>query len=497
MTISQLILNHYIMLAEIAGLWLMLDTGVHVSKKTITATRGVMLLILLEAVLWSLEQWTQTFSELSLTRPMLTATIYLLHPMILVGIMDMAQLVTEMKVWITAPIIISVPLLYTSQWTHFIFWYDEANRYHADNAILALYPYILFFVYTLIFFYFFSRRFSLYYRRARHGILYCTVFAMLGVVAHLMVGDAVDYSTIFASVLILYYLFLYMNTSRMDTLTGLMNRQCYYADSQKGSDRISCVVSVDMNDLKQINDGQGHAAGDEALRTVAGCLVHGAGREKNVYRIGGDEFAIFYYAKDENFVRADIEKMRERLSQTEYKCAFGYQMVKPGEAVENAMRDADKLMYKNKTRLKETRAKQLAAHREATIQVMHEALHSGMWGMEFDEDGRMKSVDWSPQFRKMLGYTDEKDFPNVLESWSDLLHPDDKSRVLKAFIETIEDYSNQTTYDVEYRLLTKNNGWKWFHAIGRLLRRENGVPLSYVGMFVELTGRRAEPPKAS
>ena len=56
---------------------------------------------------------------------------------------------------------------------------------------------------------------------------------------------------------------------------------------------------------------------------------------------------------------------------------------------------------------------------------MHEALGSGMWGMEFDEHGNIDVVKWSKEFRKMIGYKDEKDFPDELESWSDLLHPDD------------------------------------------------------------------------
>ena len=93
-------------------------------------------------------------------------------------------------------------------------------------------------------------------------------------------------------------------------------------------------------------------------------------------------------------------------------------------------------------------------------------------------------------FEKMIGFTDEKDFPNKLESWSDRLHPDDKEAVLKEFNDTIADYSGAKNYDVEYRFKVKSGEWRWFHAIGRLLRRDNGVPLSYVGMFVDITDRK-------
>jgi PAS domain S-box-containing protein len=147
-------------------------------------------------------------------------------------------------------------------------------------------------------------------------------------------------------------------------------------------------------------------------------------------------------------------------------------------------------MYANKAILKDSNERRIAAHKEATIKVMHEALGSGMWGMEFDKDGKMVSVEWSPEFREMIGYSDENDFPNELESWSNLLHPDDRDAVLKEYNDTINDYSGRKNYDVEYRLKTKSGEWKWFHAIGRLLRRDNGVPLSYVGMFVDITDQK-------
>ena len=102
----------------------------------------------------------------------------------------------------------------------------------------------------------------------------------------------------------------------------------------------------------------------------------------------------------------------------------------------------------------------------------------------------MISVEWSPEFRKMVGYTDENDFPNRLDSWVNLLHPEDRPAVLKEFNDTILDYSGRKNYDVEYRLMVKSGEWRWFHALGRLLRRENGVPLSYVGMFVDITEQK-------
>ena len=126
-------------------------------------------------------------------------------------------------------------------------------------------------------------------------------------------------------------------------------------------------------------------------------------------------------------------------------------------------------------------------HETTALKLVHEILSSGMWTMEFNEQGKMISVFWSQEFRTMIGYQDEHDFPNLLSSWSDLLHPDDRERVLKQYYAAIEDYTGKKLYNVEYRLLTKNQGYRWFRATGKLSRREDGTPITYVGMFVDIT----------
>ena len=126
-------------------------------------------------------------------------------------------------------------------------------------------------------------------------------------------------------------------------------------------------------------------------------------------------------------------------------------------------------------------------HETTALKLVHEILSSGMWTMEFDRQGQMISVFWSQDFRTMIGYQDEEDFPNVLSSWSDLLHPEDHDRVLKQYYATIDDYTGKSLYDVEYRLLTKDRGYRWFRATGKLSRRADGTPITYVGMFVDIT----------
>ena len=126
----------------------------------------------------------------------------------------------------------------------------------------------------------------------------------------------------------------------------------------------------------------------------------------------------------------------------------------------------------------------------ASLNTIHEMLGSGKWTMDFDETGVMVRVTWSDEFRRMIGYHGMDDFPDVLESWSDLLHPDDRERVLREYNETISDYTGQKTYDVEYRLRTKNRGYRWYRAVGKPTRRPDGSPVTYVGVFIDITEQK-------
>ena len=143
------------------------------------------------------------------------------------------------------------------------------------------------------------------------------------------------------------------------------------------------------------------------------------------------------------------------------------------------------------TQAKEHDALYVALQNEAaSLDTIHEMLGSGRWTMDFDEAGAMVRVSWSDEFRRMLGYRGTDDFPNTLESWSDLLHPDDREHVLKEFGETISDYTGQKTYDVEYRLLTQNRGYRWYRAVGKPIRRPDGSPITYIGVFIDITEQK-------
>ncbi len=118
--------------------------------------------------------------------------------------------------------------------------------------------------------------------------------------------------------------------------------------------------------------------------------------------------------------------------------------------------------------------------------IIHDLISSGIWRIIYDENGR-ESVFWSPEFRRMLGFETEEEFPNTLEAWESRLHPLDAERAKKAFYGTLNDKTGKKIYDIEYRLLTKNKGYRWFRDAGEVSRRPDGSPFIYLGIFIDIT----------
>ena len=93
---------------------------------------------------------------------------------------------------------------------------------------------------------------------------------------------------------------------------------------------------------------------------------------------------------------------------------------------------------------------------------------------------------WSAEFRRLLGYADALDFPNRVESWSDLLHPDDVDGTVAAFNAHVRDRTGRTPYDVQYRCKTKSGQWRWYRAVGGTTRDDAGLPLRVAGSLIDI-----------
>ena len=96
---------------------------------------------------------------------------------------------------------------------------------------------------------------------------------------------------------------IYKTVAFIDNLTGLGNRQAYEQEIEKVNAREELldhlVVGIlDMNNLKHTNDAMGHAEGDRYIITISGFIQKYFGKIANIYRIGGDEFAVLFTGRD-------------------------------------------------------------------------------------------------------------------------------------------------------------------------------------------------------
>ena len=91
---------------------------------------------------------------------------------------------------------------------------------------------------------------------------------------------------------------------------------------------------------------------------------------------------------------------------------------------------------------------------------------------------------FSDKFREILGFSSVEEYPNVAESWSNGLHPNDHQRVVDAFAAHLE---KDVPYDVEYQLKTKSGEYRWIRARSYSLRDESGKSYRAAGSISDIT----------
>jgi diguanylate cyclase (GGDEF)-like protein len=161
----------------------------------------------------------------------------------------------------------------------------------------------------------------------------------------------------------------FSNEARTDHLTGLANRREFervmereVALSERHGRRLS-VMMIDLDNLKRINDRQGHRAGDEALRLVAQQLQRVVRASDVCARIGGDEFAVAM--PETSIERAREVAMRLRIairqlglsskSPEQVGVSIGVAAWRPGQDWQGVYQVADADLYEDKGRHKAAR----------------------------------------------------------------------------------------------------------------------------------------------
>lgn len=100
-----------------------------------------------------------------------------------------------------------------------------------------------------------------------------------------------------------------------DELTALLNRRGFYAVAEQKILRTPCVLILfDIQQLKYINDQQGHAVGDACLQYFAELLKQTVRHSDVVCRFGGDEFAVLLENADSNVGQQLLKRLEHRVT---------------------------------------------------------------------------------------------------------------------------------------------------------------------------------------
>jgi len=153
--------------------------------------------------------------------------------------------------------------------------------------------------------------------------------------------------------------------TKTDALTGLFNRRHFdevlpqQMSAANRSHELLALVIIDIDHFKNYNDTFGHPAGDVALVALANLLKVQMKRGNDaVFRLGGEEFALLYQAKDETSAFKLTEDIRVAVESLEQYCdlekkitiSAGILLINASQnlTVESAYERADKLLYQAK-----------------------------------------------------------------------------------------------------------------------------------------------------
>lgn len=139
-----------------------------------------------------------------------------------------------------------------------------------------------------------------------------------------------------------------------DVLTGLGNRRGW--ESVLEAEEARCrryghpasVLVVDLDDLKVLNDSEGHAAGDDLLRAAASVLRTTVRVSDYVARVGGDEFAVLAVETGDPGGAREADRLRRELDRAGIAAAVGVGSRAPDGSLDVAWRQADADMYRHK-----------------------------------------------------------------------------------------------------------------------------------------------------
>lgn len=136
------------------------------------------------------------------------------------------------------------------------------------------------------------------------------------------------------------------------------------------------------------------------------------------------------------------------------------------------------------------RALQALIQSEERLELALTSMRGGYWDMVLDPESPTPFPDeiyLSPHLKASLGFDDD-DMSNAVTAWHSRIHPDDLPHIQAASLDHID--GKTPLYEVEYRFMRKDGSWAWIDGRGRVVRDQEGRPVRWVGVDIEITKRK-------
>lgn len=144
-----------------------------------------------------------------------------------------------------------------------------------------------------------------------------------------------------------------------DALTSLYNRAYFdeeLARLERGRVFPVSLVVADLDGLKEVNDGTGHAAGDLLLQRAAAVLRAAFRAEDVVARLGGDEFSVILPGVGVDELQVAIARTRHSADAAGVGLSIGCASAYNGGEIQRVLQQADRAMYVDKAERRATRS---------------------------------------------------------------------------------------------------------------------------------------------
>lgn len=346
MAATEYVVQNWALILVLLGFTASLISTVFLEKKIVIRMYALIAEAFILSILVFIEFYLADFSEYRLIRTVLIAIRYSATPFLIAQIIF--TIIKRQKWFVFIPAIVLTLIDFISIPTGVVFRIDETDT--MVRGPLGLLPYIMVGFYCIFLLVLMIMHSSKQSTERVPIIFFCFAF-FSGIILPFLIGK--EYAKLFCTTIAIsmfvYYVFSILQVTKKDPLTGLLNRQAYYADISNDPEEISALISIDMNGLKTINDTEGHKAGDLAISTIAGCFLRAAKRKQLVYRVGGDEFVVVCRKVSEEEVIALTKRIHQQVDATKYSCSVGYSYSHDGKKpIDELLSESDANMYAEK-----------------------------------------------------------------------------------------------------------------------------------------------------